>query len=364
MARMFLAIARCRKPVVGRIHGHALGGGTGLTAAVDVALCTEDCQFGLTEVKLGIVPAVISPFVLQKIGAGRARTLFLTGERFDGKEAQRIGLVHRALPDGPRLDAAVKATIDELLSSGPLAGRRLLVATRACCTGDGRSLAGRGEVQDASAVARCPEPAVGEHADSIPLGTHRLLVLCMLATHAAGALLLLLVQEPDRFGVQDASARATLWTLAWMLWCIADLFSPAFVLATLRRRAPGSRARRLLLVLIGAAAVPDLALNACYAAFGAPAPAGTGPITDPTLRFLSLTVTNGLFLAAYLVLSAALRRRVPRWLTLLGLPAWTGAFGLCLEGAGLVSGASTVSGALLVAFFCAWLLGLLCTDGT
>ncbi|HEX6810127.1 MAG TPA: enoyl-CoA hydratase-related protein [Planctomycetota bacterium] len=120
MARMFLSIARCKKPVVGRMHGHALGGGTGLTAAVDVAICSEDCQFGLTEVKLGIVPAVISPFVLQKIGAGRARTLFLTGERFDGREAQRIGLVHRAVP-AAELDAAVQRATDELLSSGPAA---------------------------------------------------------------------------------------------------------------------------------------------------------------------------------------------------------------------------------------------------
>ncbi len=120
MARMFLAIARCTKPVVGRIHGHALGGGTGLTAAVDVAICTEDCQFGLTEVKLGIVPAVISPFVMQKIGAGRARTLFLTGERFDGREAQRIGLVHRAVPEA-ELDAAVEKSVGELLTAGPAA---------------------------------------------------------------------------------------------------------------------------------------------------------------------------------------------------------------------------------------------------
>jgi methylglutaconyl-CoA hydratase len=120
MARMFLTIARCRKPVVGRIHGHALGGGSGLTAAVDVAVCTETCVFGLTEVKLGIVPAVISPFVLQKIGAGRARTLFLTGERFDGREAQRIGLVHRAVAEA-ELDSAVQASIDELLSAGPAA---------------------------------------------------------------------------------------------------------------------------------------------------------------------------------------------------------------------------------------------------
>ena len=120
MARMFLAIARCKKPVVGRIHGHALGGGSGLTAAVDIAICTEDCLFGMTEVKLGIVPAVISPFLLQKIGAGRARTLFLTGERFDGKEAERLGLVHRAVPVD-QLDEAVGKVLEELLSAGPAA---------------------------------------------------------------------------------------------------------------------------------------------------------------------------------------------------------------------------------------------------
>jgi len=120
MARMFLAIARCKKPVVGRMHGHALGGGSGLTAAVDVAICSDDCMFGLTEVKLGIVPAVISPFVLQKIGAGRARTLFLTGERFDGKEAQRIGLVYRSVPV-EQLDDAVAQSVKELLSAGPAA---------------------------------------------------------------------------------------------------------------------------------------------------------------------------------------------------------------------------------------------------
>lgn len=121
MARMFLSIARCRKPVIGRIHGHALGGGTGLTAAVDMAFCTQDCVFGLTEVKLGIVPAVISPFVMKKIGAGRARTLFLTGERFDGVEAQRIGLVHRAVADEAALDREVQRATGELLSAGPLA---------------------------------------------------------------------------------------------------------------------------------------------------------------------------------------------------------------------------------------------------
>lgn len=120
MAEMFLSIARCAKPVVARIHGHALGGGSGLTAAADVAIATETTLFGLTEVKLGIVPAVISPFVMQKIGEGRARTLFLTGERFDGREAARVGLVHKAVPEG-QLDAEVARVIDELLSSGPAA---------------------------------------------------------------------------------------------------------------------------------------------------------------------------------------------------------------------------------------------------
>ena len=130
MARMFLAIARSKKPVVARVFGHALGGGTGLTAAADIAICTEDCLFGLTEVKLGIVPAVISPFVMQKIGAGRARTLFLTGERFDGKEAQRIGLVQKAVP-ADQLDAEVARVVGELLAAGPCAvasAKRLIAA--------------------------------------------------------------------------------------------------------------------------------------------------------------------------------------------------------------------------------------------
>jgi methylglutaconyl-CoA hydratase len=120
MARMFLTIARCPKPVVARIHGHALGGGTGLTAAADIAIASETAVFGFTEVKLGIVPAVISPFLIQKIGIGRARALFLTGERFDGREAERIGLVHRAVPED-QLDLEVARVVEEILTSGPAA---------------------------------------------------------------------------------------------------------------------------------------------------------------------------------------------------------------------------------------------------
>lgn len=131
MAGTFLAIARCSKPVVARVHGHALGGGCGLTAAVDCAITTTDTVFGLTEVKLGIVPAVISPFVMQKIGAGRARTLFLTGERFDGREAERIGLVHRAVDTTDALDAEVRRVVGELSTAGPHAlgsAKRLIAA--------------------------------------------------------------------------------------------------------------------------------------------------------------------------------------------------------------------------------------------
>jgi len=120
MASTFLAIARCKKPVVVRIHGHALGGGCGLTSAADIAVCTDTTVFGLSEAKLGIVPAVISPFVMQKIGAGRARALFLTAERFDGREAERIGLVHKAVPED-QLDGEVQRVIEQLLSSGPAA---------------------------------------------------------------------------------------------------------------------------------------------------------------------------------------------------------------------------------------------------
>ena len=83
MSDMFRAIDRCSKPVIGRIHGAALGGGAGLAAVCDIAIARDDTIFGFTEVKLGIIPAVISPFVIAKIGASHARALFLTGERFD-----------------------------------------------------------------------------------------------------------------------------------------------------------------------------------------------------------------------------------------------------------------------------------------
>jgi len=118
--RMLERIDRCPAPVVARIQGHALGGGSGLTACADVAIAGEDAFFGFSEVKLGIIPAVISPFVLPRIGPGAARRLFLTGERIDAREAVRIGLVHEVTDD---LDAAVDRVVGELLTSGPQAVR-------------------------------------------------------------------------------------------------------------------------------------------------------------------------------------------------------------------------------------------------
>ena len=118
--RMCEAIDRCPAPVVGRIQGYALGGGSGLAACCDIAIAAPDAVFGFTEVKLGIIPAVISSFVLPKIGQ-HARRYFLTGERFDAQTALRIGLVHEVADD---LDAAVEAVVGELLSSGPNAVRQ------------------------------------------------------------------------------------------------------------------------------------------------------------------------------------------------------------------------------------------------
>jgi methylglutaconyl-CoA hydratase len=117
--RMCETIDRCPAPVVARVQGYALGGGSGLTACSDVAIAAGDAVFGFSEVKLGIIPAVISPFVLPKIGQ-HARRYFLTGERFDAQTALRIGLVHGVTAT---LDEAVDRVVGELLSSGPKAVR-------------------------------------------------------------------------------------------------------------------------------------------------------------------------------------------------------------------------------------------------
>ncbi|MBV8725405.1 MAG: enoyl-CoA hydratase/isomerase family protein [Candidatus Eremiobacteraeota bacterium] len=118
MSDMFRAIDNCSKPVVGRVHGAALGGGAGLAGVCDIVVAAEDAIFGFTEVKLGIIPAVISPFVLGKIGASQARRFFLTGERFGARKALEIGLVHEVVTED-ELDDTVERYLSELRSAGP-----------------------------------------------------------------------------------------------------------------------------------------------------------------------------------------------------------------------------------------------------
>jgi methylglutaconyl-CoA hydratase len=117
---MLEAIDSCPAPVVARVQGHALGGGVGLVACCDIVVAEPSAQFGFSEVKLGIVPAVISPFALAKIGPSAARRYFVTGERFSAEVALRIGLIHEVADD---LDAAIERIVGELLSAGPNATR-------------------------------------------------------------------------------------------------------------------------------------------------------------------------------------------------------------------------------------------------
>ena len=123
LAKMFSLMDACPVPIIGRIQGAAIGGGVGLVAVCDIAISTRAAKFGLSEVKLGILPAVISPYVIGKIGPSHARALFLTGERFDAERALRIGLVHRVVEDTQALDDAVTETIAQIRSSGPEAVR-------------------------------------------------------------------------------------------------------------------------------------------------------------------------------------------------------------------------------------------------
>jgi methylglutaconyl-CoA hydratase len=117
-ARMFGAVNSLPLAVIGRIQGAALGGGAGLAAVCDIVVAADDAVFGFTEVKLGIIPAMISPFALAKIGPSAARELFLTGARFSATRAKEIGLVHEIVPAAD-LDTAVGRRLEEILTAGP-----------------------------------------------------------------------------------------------------------------------------------------------------------------------------------------------------------------------------------------------------
>ncbi len=120
LRRMLEAIDTCPTPVVTLVHGHALGGGVGLVACSDLVVAHERAVFAFSEVKLGIIPSVVSPFVLRKISESAARRYFVTGERFDAPTALRLGLVHEVTAD---LDGALDQVIEELRTAGPRASR-------------------------------------------------------------------------------------------------------------------------------------------------------------------------------------------------------------------------------------------------
>ena len=115
---VFHRIAKSKKPVVGRIQGGCRGGGVGLAAAVDIAVASDRASFALTEVRLGLLPGVISPFVVERIGPSRARALFMTGETVNAQEAWRIGLVHHVVPHDD-LDAKIEEVLGLLVLGGP-----------------------------------------------------------------------------------------------------------------------------------------------------------------------------------------------------------------------------------------------------
>ncbi len=116
---LMYAIDHCAKPVIGRINGAAIGGGLGLVSCCDIAIGVERAKFGLSEVRLGIVPAVISPFVVAKIGVANGRELFLTGERFTASYAKQIGLLQHVVADEAALDAKIGERVEQLLLAAP-----------------------------------------------------------------------------------------------------------------------------------------------------------------------------------------------------------------------------------------------------
>jgi len=129
LARLMRALDELPKPTIARVHGAAFGGGVGLVACCDIAIGAEGAKFGLTESKLGLLPAVISPYVIAAIGARQARRWFATAEVFDAAQAQRIGLLHEVVA-ADALDAAVDRQVALLLKAGPVASARAKTLVR------------------------------------------------------------------------------------------------------------------------------------------------------------------------------------------------------------------------------------------
>ena len=131
LATLLSVLDQCEKPTVARVHGAAYGGGVGLIAACDVAVAGPGARFAFSEARLGLVPAVIGPYVVAAIGERAARRYFLTGERFSAGEAHRIGLISEVAPDDAALDALVGRILEALSASGPAAMREAKALVRA-----------------------------------------------------------------------------------------------------------------------------------------------------------------------------------------------------------------------------------------
>jgi methylglutaconyl-CoA hydratase len=160
LAALMRALNFLSKPTIARVNGAAYGGGVGLVACCDIAIAADSAKFGLTEVRLGLVPAVISPYVIAAIGARHARRLFVTGEIFDAADAARIGLVHRTVPAGA-LDAAVDEALGLLAKGGPVAqSEAKQLALR--IAGMTRQSAERTDVDNAALIARLRVSAEGQ----------------------------------------------------------------------------------------------------------------------------------------------------------------------------------------------------------
>jgi len=121
LTRMFALMNECSKPLVGVIHGAAIGGGVGLVSICDIVLAEKETTFSLSEVRLGVVPACIGPFVTSKIGASNARALFVSAERFKADKAKHIGLVHEVFENQSSMDAHLANLLRNLLECGPTA---------------------------------------------------------------------------------------------------------------------------------------------------------------------------------------------------------------------------------------------------
>ncbi|MFD0725866.1 enoyl-CoA hydratase/isomerase family protein [Lysobacter brunescens] len=158
LARLMRTLDELPRPTIARVHGAAFGGGVGLVACCDIAIGAPEAKFGLTESKLGLLPAVISPYVIEAIGARQARRWFATAEIFDAAEALRIGLLHAVVP-AEELDAAVKRQVDLLLKAGPVASREAKALVRRVAAEHDRN---RLDHDNADLIARLRVSAEGQ----------------------------------------------------------------------------------------------------------------------------------------------------------------------------------------------------------